>query len=237
MSLPASETAMSCSMRGGEEVERQRPALPVHPPLQLGGAADAADEVDVLRGPRVVRCRRAAPGAGPGRSSSRARRPDRRRRSCRAGRARATSGRPRKTPNERGASGGGLAGGLHVHHLPQRGQQLGRRAPLRVADQPVVGQDLHLVVREDHRQEGAVLARLAAARGVHARGGGGAVVAVGHVEGRHRRGTAPRSAAPAAGGTTQSRCETPSAVVRSYSGAAPLHRRDGRVDRRRWRGR
>ena len=53
MSCPASVTAMSCSMRVGKRWSASDQPSSLHAPLELGGAADAADEVDVLRRARV----------------------------------------------------------------------------------------------------------------------------------------------------------------------------------------
>jgi hypothetical protein len=54
----------------------------------------------------------------------------------------------------------GVMGVCHVESLAQRREELIRTAPLRVAHDAVVGQDLHLVVRKEDDQEGVVLAWL-----------------------------------------------------------------------------
>ena len=82
--------------------------------------------------------------------------------------------------------GGGRSLGRHdIHPSPELGQQFCGRSTARIPHQPVVRQDLHLVVGEDHRKKGAVLTFCSAHRGVDPRGGRGAVVAVGHVQRRH----------------------------------------------------
>ena len=77
-------------------------------------------------------------------------------------------------------------GRLDGKALPDFGEQLLRRAPVQVAQHAVVVEDGHLVMREEHREEIAVRAGVAAARLGHARRRGRAVVAVGDVERRQR---------------------------------------------------
>ena len=88
-------------------------------------------------------------------------------------------------PKESGASAGRPLGGLEVQLLPQLAQQRLRRAALPIAQEPVVGEDLHLIVREHDGQERVVLAGLAHPLRVHPRRRRRAVVAIGDVEHRH----------------------------------------------------
>jgi hypothetical protein len=52
-------------------------------------------------------------------------------------------------------------GGQHLEALAHPRQEGLLAHPAEVLHQPVVGEDLHLVVREDHRQEGVVLTAVA----------------------------------------------------------------------------
>ena len=113
----------------------------------------------------------------------------------------------RYSPNRCGASGSGRAAGRHLE-ARARSPSSSRRAPARpeVLHQPVVGEDLQRLVREDDREEPVRLAPalpLPAAQRLHPRGGRAPVVPVGDVERRPARRAPPRwPRSPRAGGPT-----------------------------------
>ena len=115
------------------------------------------------------------------------------------------------------ARGGAVRPSRPGSRCRERGEERLRRQPGQILDRPVVGQDLHLVVGEGHREEPAASTRrVPQPRGV-ARPGRArrAMVAVGDVERGHvreRRGDARRRRRRSA---CQTVCATPSGATKS----------------------
>ena len=150
MISPASDTAIRSATLTGIERERDRRLARIDQPLELAGAARAADEIDPLVGAHVgdLQHRREQPLLQHA---------DVERRRSRSDASGATRGRSVCQPpwkyiamSPRPAGVGGP--GSDIESLAHRSQELVRRQTAEILHRPVVRQDLHLVVRKRDRQ-------------------------------------------------------------------------------------